>query len=243
MGTVSLLCPEYSPLWRQVESGMQVQWHRIHSWKLMLPNALLTLWEVQSTDISFRDLTTYDNHNQADRCLLLPPSLEEYSHVCLSCHRTTSIQLLRFSEWNWLQRNEWDINFFTLATYHSVMNFETNNWKQNREKIGLDKECLLFVIRFGFWDPRSYEPSQHVFACLYLPTAPGWSTLSEGNRLWMNEANFICLTDSWDCGKNPASELACALCTALCSLEFFKEKYQMRRKKKKFLGNVIWFWV
>ena len=102
-----------------------------------------TLCGVQSTDFSFRALKTHDLHNQAGQCLLLPHSLEENSQVCLSSHRKTGIQLLCFlSGIDCNEMNEG--HFLTLSTHHTVINFESNNGKQNWEKIGIGWRILSF---------------------------------------------------------------------------------------------------
>ena len=61
-----------------------------------------------------------DLHNLADQCLLHPLWLQEFSHVWISWQMRTGSQLLHYSEWNWLQRNEWRIKDMTLDTYCSV---------------------------------------------------------------------------------------------------------------------------
>ena len=74
----------------------------------------------------------------------------------------------------------------------------------------------------------------------YLPIWISQQRLAE--ELWVRETglerrrqNFIWLTNSWDCGQNPASELACALCTSSLLFKIFKSKVPNEKKRKKII--------
>ena len=125
--------------------------------------------------------------------------------------------------------------FFDLSTYESVINMESNNWKENKEKTEIGWGMFSFCHHVLILGPQIILG---ITTCICLFVFPNnvWLKNFEGGKQASQKMrqNFICLTNSWDCGQNPASELACALCISSVVLRIFQRKVPNEKKEKKF---------